>query len=502
MEWLQPLAGAIQVPAIFLVFILMTLLMFYRILPAILALPILAVLLALIGGVAPYDVGEYVVGKGVLKLHGAYVIAIFGGMLSILLQKTAVAENLIKKGAELSGDNPWIVSVTMLILIILLFTTLGGLGAIIMVATIVLPVLSSVGVGPLTAVGIFLLGVSIGGTLNVGNWALYIKVLGLSVDQVRPFALIIFTVVFLLSLVYVTLQLYRDGHAINLKKIGLNITGLLTLALGGLLGYYYLLQEGQRTALTQGVSTVWGGCRTLIGAGLILLSLGVLWQAFQHRNATERKVGWAAFLSPVVPLVLILVFDVPFVSAFILGLLYTFAATYKAGRLNLFIQSCLEGAGVVMPAVLLMFGIGMILVAIMGPGGDLPNYPEGWPVLKLIQPVVKSMIPTHPVLYVLVFTIFAPLALYRGPLNLWGMGFGLAAVFIASGLPAAAVMGLLMSVGQIQGISDPTNTQNVWLANEMRVDVQKVLYNTLPYAWGAAFIGLVCSSLLFLGGQP
>jgi hypothetical protein len=54
--------------------------------------------------------------------------------------------------------------------------------------------------------------------------------------------------------------------------------------------------------------------------------------------------------------------------------LYAFLSTYKKGRLNLFIQSVFEGGGVVMPAVALMFGIGMLLVAIMGPGVDLPEY--------------------------------------------------------------------------------------------------------------------------------
>lgn len=108
------------------------------------------------------------------------------------------------------------------------------------------------------------------------------------------------------------------------------------------------------------------------------------------------------------------------------------------------------------------------------------------------------IVPTNAFSYVLTFTLVAPLALYRGPLNVWGMGYGLAAVFLASGMNPGAVMGLLLAVGQIQGISDPTNTHNVWLANEMRVDVQKVLWNTLPYTWILAFAGLIISAIMFL----
>ena len=492
----------LQIILMVFAFVGITLSMFYRVLPAILALPILAILIALIGGVSPVHVIEYVLGKGPLKLSSAYTIAMFGGMLSVILQKTGVAESLIKKGAELSGDQPWVISVMMLILISLLFTTLGGLGAIIMVATIVLPVLSAVGVGAMTAVGIFLFGVSIGGTLNVGNWALYKSVMELSVDQIRPFALIIFSLLFASALVYITLQLYFDGHALNLRRIALR--GLFTLGLiaGGLLLWFYVFPAQTQSQILSVLGQVWSVFRYALLTAMLLLGLGVCLRAYHLRRSESDVIHWTAYLSPVLPLLLILVLNVNFIAAFILGLLYAFVSTYRKGRLNTLIQACVEGAGVVMPAVLLMFGIGMILVAIMGPGGDAWKefYPNGWPVLNLIQPVTQKLIPTQPVLYVIVFTLAAPMALYRGPLNLWGMGFGLATVFLAAGLPPAAVMGLLMSVGQIQGISDPTNTQNVWLASEMRVDVQKVMWNTLPYAWGVACIGLCVSAMLFMRG--
>ncbi|MEZ4763875.1 MAG: hypothetical protein R3C26_12050 [Calditrichia bacterium] len=63
-------------------------------------------------------------------------------------------------------------------------------------------------------------------------------------------------------------------------------------------------------------------------------------------------------------------------------------------------------------------------------------------------------------------------------------------------MPAAAVMGLMLAVGQVQGISDPTNTHNVWLANEMQQDVQKVLSEYLPYTWILAVLGLAAAAAL------
>ncbi len=489
---------SLQIALLLGVFLLMAVLMFLRKIPALIALPLMAVLIALFGGVSVEHVIQFVIGKGSLKLYPAYTVAMFGSMLSVILQKTGVAESFIKKGAELSGDNPWIIAVIMLILITLLFTTLGGLGAIIMVATIVLPIMSSVGIGSVTTVGIFLIGLSIGGTLNVGNWAVYVSVMNLTVSEIRPFALLMFAITFIAALIYITIQLFRDGHELNIIKIVRNSIFAIALIASIILSYFYLFSEDLQVQIDNTLFIIGTLITWIIGISIILLFAAAIFRMIKNKNEKSKEPHWISFFSPIIPLFLIILFDIDFIAAFIIGLLYAFLSTYKKGRLNLFIQSVFEGGGVVMPAVALMFGIGMLLVAIMGPGVDLPEYANGWPVIELLKPLMHYIVPSTPLAYVLIFTLAAPLALYRGPLNVWGMGYGLAAVFLASGLNPGAVMGLLLAVGQIQGISDPTNTHNVWLANEMRVDVQKILWNTIPYTWIIAFIGLVFAALMFL----
>ncbi|MFW6227802.1 MAG: citrate transporter, partial [Bacteroidota bacterium] len=169
--------------ALLVIFVVITLLMSKRIWPALLAMPILAILIALIAGIKPQDIFQYIIGEGSLRLTEPIVISMFGGVLSILMQKTGIAEGFIKKGAELSGDNPLVIAFVMFLFIILLFTTLGGLGAMIMVGAIVLPILTSVGIGRLTAAVVMLMGVNIGGMFNVGNWSLYMNSLNLSQQE-------------------------------------------------------------------------------------------------------------------------------------------------------------------------------------------------------------------------------------------------------------------------------------------------------------------------------
>lgn len=543
----------LQIILLFVTFLTIAVLMFLRKLPALLALPVMAFLFPIISGVSLNTTVQSVLGLGSTKLSEAYTIAIFGSMLSVLLQKTGIAESFIKIGAELSGDKPWTIAVIMLLLITLLFTTLGGLGAIIMVASVVLPIMASVGIGPLTTVGIFLIGLSLGGTLNVGNWAVYTTVLGLTVDEVRVFALIMFSITFVVSLFYITIMLYKDGHDINVKNIIIKSSGFISVVALLYFGYSRL-----DTSIQNSVSDFFTNFLNLLkyiaGISLGILFVSAIIRAIKGKN--EKAIHWISYFTPMIPLFLILIYNMNFIAAFIIGLIYGFISTYKKKSLNTFVRAILEGGSVVMPAVALMLGIGMLLLAVLGPptssvkekihlnsaGSYIYKVPSdfiskdkgnniivkveskakaewisdssisitgkpnetincelnNWPVLNLLKPVFTKIVPTNGIAYVLIFMLMAPLALYRGPLNVWGMGFGMAAIFLASGMPAGAIMGLLLSVGQIQGISDPTNTQNVWLANEMRVDVQKILWNTIPFTWVIALLGLIASSFLFM----
>jgi len=154
---------------------------------------------------------------------------------------------------------------------------------------------------------------------------------------------------------------------------------------------------------------------------------------------------------------------------------------------NTLSRSIVDGISSVGPAVALIMGIGMLLNAVMHPN-----------VISSLSPILIKIMPSNAVSYVLFFTVLAPLALYRGPLNIWGMGAGLLGLIVSSkALPAAAVMAALMSVGQIQGVCDPTNTQNVWVSNYLNINVQDILKKTIVYMWILAAVGLVFAAAIY-----
>ena len=120
-------------------------------------------------------------------------------------------------------------------------------------------------------------------------------------------------------------------------------------------------------------------------------------------------------------------------------------------------------------------------------------------VAEILKPLLEASLPTGKLGYVILFTLMAPLALFRGPLNLYGMGSGLVALMLASQkLPALAIMAALTAVGQIQGIADPTNTANVWTASYLGTDVMKILRKTIWVSWAMAIAGLALGSLWYI----
>jgi Na+/H+ antiporter NhaC len=185
-------------------------------------------------------------------------------------------------------------------------------------------------------------------------------------------------------------------------------------------------------------------------------------------------------ISPVIPLLLVLLCRWEFIPAFIAGIVFCVLITWKRNSINTLTRSIIDGVTSVIPAVVLMIGIGMLIAAV-----------SSGSVTQAMAPILQSSVPTHALLYIAVFTCLAPLALYRGPLSLWGMGSGLVAIIQkATVLSSQAIMSMLMSVGQVQGICDPTNTANIWIATYLGTDTQVLMRKTLPYAWVGVVAGL------------
>lgn len=416
---------------IILVFVVFAALMISRRMPAILAVPAMAVCIAAVAGTPIREILENVVTNGAAKLASQYLMVFAGAMLGRVVMQTGIAESMIKRAAEFGGDRPLVVAVTLMIAIAWLFTTLTGLGAVIMVGGLALPIMMSIGVPRKLTGVLFILAFALGLIFNIALWGFYQGTLGIDPQAVKRFAVILAGIDASAIVVFLVIASRRMGS---------------------------------------------------YGAWAVALE--------EDRKASTRDVSLFALLVPIVPLVLHGWLKVPVVAAFLIGAVLGVLVTRPKELIRQLASASVKGFEDVAPAVILMIGIGMLLNATTLPA-----------VKTSLTPLIGAVNLQSPLVYVAFFGLLSPLALYRGPLNPYGIGIGVYLLIKDLNLlPPLALLAAVMSVVQVQSACDPTNTHNVWVANYVGMRVEEITRQTILFKVTVCFIGLIVGSWLFLRG--
>lgn len=422
----------VQAIGILLVFLVFVGLMMTRKLPTILALPLMAILFAVIAGV-PWmsndpettTIAKTILSSGSMRLSGAIAGLVFGAWFGQILNKVGITKSIIRKAAELAGDKPMLIAVLFFATASIIFSAAGGLGMVILVGTIVIPIMLTAGISQFVASIVVISAVGVGALFNVSNWAVYVDVLGLSVQTIADYTLVAALPLILVSLGMIIFYIKRDG-------------------------------KGRKA-----------------------------WAMPTASGGEGKKVPAFALISPLVPVILVFAFKLDIVPAVVIGALVTILLTWPKRPIHVLSSALVEGIQDVAGAMALMIGIGILLNSVMAPQ-----------VSALISPLIEAVLPTNPLMYILFFTLLSPLAIYRGPLNVWGLGSGIAALFVSAGMTPVAAMLALRVVSNVQAVSDPTNSHNVWVADFTKSDINDILKKTLPWMMVAVLISMVLGSFM------
>ncbi|MEU3612883.1 transporter [Streptomyces sp. NPDC006872] len=415
-------------------------LMLTRRLPTAFALVLLAVVIAFLAG-APLtgknSVLDTVLQEGAPTLAATMIAIILGSWLGKLLDETGIAGTLVRKIVEFGGDRPTVVALGVLAVSALVGTVTGSAPAAMLAGIIGIPAMIAVGVPKVTAAGTVLMGIAVGIPFELPLWQFFSTALELPVPTVRGFMVKLFPFALVAALAFVLVETRRRGteHAWSLKS----------------------------------VDSLDGKPRS--------------------RRQELGDAPWYALLAPAVPLVLALGFELAIIPSLLAGVLYALVTTTRPREMNKrLLRTLYGGFEVAAPPLVLFIAIGILLAAVKLPGS-----------VEALEPLVKAVSPQNPVLFVLVFTLLVPLCLYRGPLNVFGLGAGIAGVLIAAGVyPAVAVLGMATSYNQVFGVADPTSTQTVWSAQYAGVTPQQVMVRTLPFVWAVALGGLCVTAATYL----
>ncbi|WP_432108853.1 TRAP transporter large permease subunit [Streptomyces sp. AA1529] len=414
--------------------------MLSRKLPTAFALVLLAVVIALLAD-APLtgknSVLDTVLQEGAPALAATMIAILLGSWLGKLLEETGIAGTLVRKIVEFGGDRPVFVALGVLAVSALVGTVTGSAPAAMLAGLIGIPAMIAVGIPKVTAAGTILMGIAAGMPFELPVWQFFSTALDLPIDTVRGFMLKLFPFALAAAIAYVLVESRRRGveHAWAVKSATNRPAS----------------RPGRRQAL--------------------------------------GDAPWYALLTPVVPLVLALGLDLAIIPSLLAGVLYALVTTTRPREMNRrLLRTLYGGFEVAAPPITLFVAIGILLAAVKLPGA-----------VDALEPLVKAVSPQNAVLFVLVFTLLVPLCLYRGPLNVFGLGAGIAGVLIATGIyPAAAVLGMATSYNQVFGVADPTSTQTVWSAQYAGVSPQQVMVRTLPYVWAVALGGLCVTAATYL----
>ncbi|MFD3685102.1 TRAP transporter large permease subunit [Nocardiopsis sp. NPDC058631] len=427
-------------------------LMLTRRLPTAFALVLLSVAIALIAG-APLTGEEgsvvgTVVQEGAPRLAATMVAILLGCWLGTLMSEAGIASTLVRKIVEFGGERPSVVAVGVFVVAILCGSITGSAPAAMLAGVVGIPAMIAVGVTPTVAAGTVLVGIAAGLPLELINWQFLSDAIGVPVSTVQHFQLRMFPIALVGGLAYILVEMRRKG--------------------------------ARHTWAVRVPAPAGGG--------------GPDRPRTRRERAAERRrrrgdAPWYALVTPLVPIVLALGLEIPIVPSLIAGVVFALVTAVPWRDMTATaLRTLYQAFDVAAPPIVLFIAIGMLLAAVNLPGA-----------VAALSPVVTAISPGNPWLFVLVFALLVPLALYRGPMNIFGLGAGVAGVLISGGIyPAPAVLGMMASYGQVLGVSDPTSTQTVWASQYAGVRPERSMLSTIPYTWVIAVAGLVLTAALYL----
>lgn len=353
---------------------------------------------------------------------GTILIIIFGSWFGQVLVKTDIAGSLVKRSVELGGDRPLIVTIIIMLVTSFLFLSMYGVGCAIAVGVIALPIMLSMGVPAAVAAPAF--------TMSIAA-AMFINVIDIN----------------MLAALFPEGVFSYDASYLNYGFIGMGVW----LAFGILMVIFNLKRYGLRRA----------------------------WAVNSQTEA--KRVPAISFLSPIVPIVMIMGFKWPVVPSLLVGIIFALVTTIKSGTYEkwteLLHRSFYDGVSEIGSIIGVWVSVMMFIAA-------------GTMVAPKMNALIGNVLPSGPLTLVLAFAILGvPLTIYRGPLA--GVGAGaalLSLMFDKQPAPLFLIFLMFINTQIVQNCLDPTNSWTLWTTNFTKVTPKKLFSSAMAFVWIACAV--------------
>ena len=392
-----------------------------------------------IAGMPVLDVVAKVFQEGPeLYAKAMLVNVFFGAFFSRVLMDTGIAATLIRKVVELGGDKPRLTMTLLCVVTALCFTSMTGIGPVMSIAVIVLPILQALGIPAPIALFSFMGSIMAGVIANITHFIQYRGILG----GMEPGII----------------EGYSYEEYFTFGMIGLAIALVVVLLVTN------LALNKTKTA------HAWASSAT--GSAVV-------------------DAPFYSWISVLLPVLLVVVLKIPLIVSFVVSSLY---ALITCGKLKGgFTEICRiisklfsDGATDVGPMVGFLLTLSMFNAAAVY-------------IAPYFDAVIGGLFPTSALGICALFAVLIPLGFFRGPTNLVGCGTAIASVVLSlQAWPFAFIYPLFSIATCVPQHIDITQSWVAWGLGYTKVNQKDLMKMTIPTGWIAGAI--LCFVIYFLYG--
>ena len=375
-----------------------------------------------------FQIGPENYGKSIL------VNVFLGAFFGRVLIDTGIASTLIRKVVELGGDKPRITMALLCIVSSIIFTSMTGIGPVISIAVIVLPIMLSLGIPSPIALFSFMGSIMAGIFANIVNFKQYQAIFATansdyaSYDYNTYFKFGVIAMVVSLIVVLVVANI-----SMNKKKI----------------------------------SHAWAA------------------SAGSSNTVNAPAISWISVILPVIGVV---VFKIPIILGFIISALYALltCGKLKGGFSNvcgMIAKQFADGAIDVAPMIGFLLSLAMF--------NNAANF-----VAPYFKALLGGVIPQSAMILCVMFAILTPLGFFRGPMNLVGCGAALLAVIVSiTAWPVEFLYPLFAVTTIAPQHLDVTQSWVAWGLGYTKVSTKDYMKMSIPTGW---IIGVILCTIVFI----
>ncbi len=358
----------------------------------------------------------------------------FGAFFGRILIETGIAATLIRKVVELGGDKPRITMSLLCIVTAIIFTSMTGIGPVISIAVIVLPIMLSLGIPSPIALFSFMGSIMAGIFGNIVNFKQYHAFFVTANESYAS---------------------YDYNQYFTFGIIGMVVSLIVVLTIAN------LSMNKKKTSHA--------------------------WAATADQGGTEDApvISWISVILPVIGVVL---FKVPIIFGFIFSGLFALltCGKLKGGFANIsrmLSKQFADGAIDVAPMVGFLLTLSMF--------NNAANYAAPY-----FKGLIGGFIPTSALALCIAFAVLTPLGFFRGPLNLVGSGAAILAVVVSvSAWPVAFLYPLFAITTVGPQHLDITQSWVAWGFGYTKVSTKDYMKMSIPAGW---IIGIILCTIVYI----